>query len=56
MSPSFLRYRRTTSEEEIARHYHIPISPRLDLPISYNIGTISSSAFATARGAGVLMR
>ena len=31
------RYRRTTSEEEIARQYHIPIPPDLDLPISYNI-------------------
>ena len=31
------RYRRTTSEEEIARQYHIPIPPQLDLPISYNI-------------------
>jgi putative SOS response-associated peptidase YedK len=31
------RYRRTTSEEEIARQYHIPIPPELDLPISYNI-------------------
>jgi hypothetical protein len=27
----------TTSEEEIARQYHIPIPPELDLPISYNI-------------------
>jgi putative SOS response-associated peptidase YedK len=31
------RYRRTTSEEEIARQYHFPIPPQLDLPISYNI-------------------
>ena len=31
------RYRRTTSEEEIARHHHIPIPPQLDLLISYNI-------------------
>jgi putative SOS response-associated peptidase YedK len=31
------RYRRTTSEEEIARQYHIPIPPQLDLPISYNV-------------------
>jgi len=31
------RYRRTTSEEEIARRYNIPIPPQLDLPISYNI-------------------
>jgi putative SOS response-associated peptidase YedK len=31
------RYRRTTAEEEIARQYHIPIPPQLDLPISYNI-------------------
>jgi putative SOS response-associated peptidase YedK len=31
------RYRRTSSEEEIARQYHIPIPPQLDLPISYNI-------------------
>jgi putative SOS response-associated peptidase YedK len=31
------RYRRTTAEEEIARQYHIPMPPRLDLPISYNI-------------------
>jgi putative SOS response-associated peptidase YedK len=32
-----VRYRRTTAEEEIARQYHIPIPPQLDLPISYNI-------------------
>ncbi len=31
------RYRRTSSEEEIARQYNIPIPPELDLPISYNI-------------------
>jgi putative SOS response-associated peptidase YedK len=31
------RYRRTTSEEELARLYEIPIPPQLDLPISYNI-------------------
>ena len=31
------RYRRTTSEEEIARRYHIPIPPQLDLPIGYNV-------------------
>jgi putative SOS response-associated peptidase YedK len=31
------RYRRTTSEEELARLYNIPIPPSLDLPISYNI-------------------
>jgi putative SOS response-associated peptidase YedK len=31
------RYRRTTAEDEIARQYHIPIPPQLDLPISYNI-------------------
>jgi phosphate transport system substrate-binding protein len=31
------RYRRTTSEEEIARQYHIPILPQLDLPISCSI-------------------
>jgi len=31
------RYRRTTAEEEIARQYHVPIPPQLDLPISYNI-------------------
>ena len=30
-------YRRTTSEEELARLYHIPIPERKDLPISYNI-------------------
>jgi hypothetical protein len=30
------RYRRTTSEEEIARQYHIPIPPQLDLAISHN--------------------
>jgi hypothetical protein len=28
------RYRRTTSEEELARLYHIPIPPQRDLPIS----------------------
>jgi putative SOS response-associated peptidase YedK len=31
------RYRRTTSEEELARLYHIPIPIQTDLPISYNI-------------------
>jgi putative SOS response-associated peptidase YedK len=31
------RYRRTTSEEELARLYHIPIPKLRDLPISYNI-------------------
>jgi putative SOS response-associated peptidase YedK len=31
------RYRRTTSEEELARIYHIPIPKETDLPISYNI-------------------
>jgi len=31
------RYRRTTSDEEFARRYNIPVPPQLDLPISYNI-------------------
>jgi putative SOS response-associated peptidase YedK len=31
------RYRRTTSEEEIARRYNIPIPSQRDLPISWNI-------------------
>jgi putative SOS response-associated peptidase YedK len=31
------RYWRTGSEEEVARQYHVPIPPQLDLPISYNI-------------------
>jgi putative SOS response-associated peptidase YedK len=31
------RYRRTTSEEELARRYHIPIPTQRDLPISWNI-------------------
>jgi putative SOS response-associated peptidase YedK len=31
------RYRRTTSEEELARRYHIAIPKQTDLPISYNI-------------------
>jgi hypothetical protein len=31
------RYRRTTSEEELARRYHIPIPSERDLPISWNI-------------------
>ena len=31
------RYRRTPSEEELARRYHIPIPPQRDLPISWNI-------------------
>ena len=31
------RYRRTTSEEELARRYQIPIPPQRDLPISWNI-------------------
>jgi putative SOS response-associated peptidase YedK len=30
-------YRRTTSEEELARRYRIPIPPQRDLPISWNI-------------------
>ncbi|MBV9105982.1 MAG: hypothetical protein JO313_08165 [Verrucomicrobia bacterium] len=29
--------RRTTSEEELARLYHIPIPTKSDLPISYNV-------------------
>jgi putative SOS response-associated peptidase YedK len=28
---------RYTSEEELARHYHIPIPSQTDLPNSYNI-------------------
>src|ERR1700736_2733661 len=31
------RYRRTTSEEELARRYHIQIPRERDLPISWNI-------------------
>src|SRR6202023_351902 len=31
------RYRRTTSEEELARRYHIAIPLERDLPISWNI-------------------
>jgi putative SOS response-associated peptidase YedK len=31
------RYRRTTSEEELARLYQIPIPKQTDLSISYNI-------------------
>jgi putative SOS response-associated peptidase YedK len=31
------RYRRTTSEEEFARLYRIPIPKQTDLPINYNI-------------------
>jgi putative SOS response-associated peptidase YedK len=31
------RYRRTTSEEELARLYHLPIPPQRGLPISGNI-------------------
>jgi putative SOS response-associated peptidase YedK len=31
------RYRRTTAEEEIARHYNIEVPAQPDLPISYNI-------------------
>jgi putative SOS response-associated peptidase YedK len=31
------QYRRTTSEEELARRYHIAIPPQRDLPISWNI-------------------
>src|SRR3984893_16856475 len=30
-------YRRTTSEEELARRYHVPIPQQRDLPISWNI-------------------
>jgi putative SOS response-associated peptidase YedK len=31
------RYRRTTSEEELAKRYHIPIPRQTDLPISWNV-------------------
>jgi putative SOS response-associated peptidase YedK len=31
------RYRRTTSEEGLAKRYHIPIPRQIDLPISWNI-------------------
>jgi putative SOS response-associated peptidase YedK len=31
------RYRRTSSEEELAKRYHIPIPRQTDLPISWNI-------------------
>src|ERR1700757_5196813 len=31
------RYRRTTSEEELARRYNIPIPPQRGLPISWKI-------------------
>ncbi len=31
------RYRRTTSEEELARLYHIPIPKQTDLPISSSV-------------------
>jgi putative SOS response-associated peptidase YedK len=31
------RYKRTTSEEELARRYHNPILPQRDLSISWNI-------------------
>jgi hypothetical protein len=33
------RYRRTTSEEELARLYHIPIPCQTDILISYNIAS-----------------
>jgi putative SOS response-associated peptidase YedK len=36
------RYRRTTAEKEIARQFHVPIPPQLDLPISYNIAPTQS--------------
>jgi len=38
------RYRRTTSEEELARLYHIPIPNETDLPISYNIAPQSEGS------------
>src|SRR5258705_10326048 len=31
------RYSRTTSEEGLARRFHLPIPPQRDLPISWNI-------------------
>jgi putative SOS response-associated peptidase YedK len=31
------RYRRTSSEEELAKRYHVPIPIQSDLPISWNI-------------------
>src|ERR1700720_525311 len=34
------RYRRTTSEDELARRYHIPIPPQRDLRTSWNIARI----------------
>jgi hypothetical protein len=37
VDPMCGRYRRTTSEEELARRYHIPIPSQRDLPISWNI-------------------
>ena len=37
IGPMCGRYRRTTSEEELARRYHTPIPPQRDLPISWNI-------------------
>jgi putative SOS response-associated peptidase YedK len=42
------RYRRTTAEEEIARQFHVPIPPQLDLPISYNIAP-TQNVFAIRR-------
>ena len=38
------RYRRTTSEDELARRYHIPIPPQRDLRISWNIAPTSGRA------------
>jgi len=37
IAPMCGRYRRTTSEEELARRYHIAIPSERDLPISWNI-------------------
>ena len=49
------RYRRTTSEEELARRYHIPIPRQRDLPISWNIAP-SQDVLAVRYNSGTKQR
>jgi hypothetical protein len=43
-------YRRTTSEEELARRYPIPIPPQRDLPINWNIAPTQDVFIDAATG------
>jgi putative SOS response-associated peptidase YedK len=44
------RCRRTTAEEEIARHFKIPIPPQLDVPINYNIASTQNIRLVRKEG------